>query len=112
MKRAFNLCNVLTDFTREELDAIYYYVAVRSILHKLTRGDAPDAEQMNAHVAKMVQDAVQSEGIDELFSAQAEIASDVADLFSEEYLERIRRIKLPNTRIKVLQQLITILIPN
>ena len=107
MKRAFNLCNVLTDFTQEELDAIYYYVAVRSILHKLTRGDAPDAEQMNAHVAKMVQDAVRSEGIDELFSAQAEIASDVADLFSEEYLERIRRIKLPNTRIKVLQQLLT-----
>lgn len=106
MSKAFNLCNSGKDFTEYELDLIHYYKAVRSILFKLTKGDAPDTDTMNAHVREMLEGAIQSEGVEEVFSTNTDINSEAVDLFSQEYLERIRRIKLPNTKVKILTQLL------
>ena len=60
---------------------------------------------MNEKVRKMIQDAIQSEGIEELFSQEKEIKTRVVDLFSEEYLEKIRRIPYINTKVKLLAKL-------
>ena len=106
LSKAFNLCNSGKDFTNYELDLIHYYKAVRSILFKLTHGDAPDTDTMNAHVQKMLEDAIKSEGVEEVFSTDADVNADAVDLFSDEYLTRISRIKLPNTKIKILTQLL------
>ena len=106
MSKAFNLCNSGKDFTKYELDLIHYYKAVRSILFKLTKGDAPDTDTMNAHVREMLEGAIQSEGVEEVFSTDTDMDAEAVDLFSEEYLERIRRIKLPNTKVKILAQLL------
>ena len=106
MSKAFNLCNSAKDFTRYELDLIHYYKAVRSILFKLTKGDAPDTDTMNAHVQKMLEDAIRSEGVEEVFSTGTDFNADAVDLFSDEYLKRISRIKLPNTKVKILTQLL------
>ena len=106
LTKAFNLCNSGKDFTKDELNQIHYYQAVKSILYKLTKGDAPDIDTMNDHVSKMMQEAIKSEGIDELFSKEKNIDAKSVDLFSDEYLERINRIALPNTKIKILSQLL------
>ena len=106
MSKAYNLCNSGKDFTSKELDLIHYYKAVRSILYKLIKGDAPDTDTMNAHVQKMLEAAIQSEGVEEVFSTDTSVDAEAVDLFSEEYLARISRIKLPNTRIKILTQLL------
>ena len=106
MSKAFNLCNSAKDFTKYEIDLVHYYKAVRSILFKLTKGDAPDTDTMNSHVRKMLEDAIKSEGVEEVFSTEAEINSKVVDLFSDDYLLEIYRIKLPNTRVKILAQLL------
>ena len=106
MTRAFNLCNSCKDFSRIELDVIHYYQAVRSILFKLIKGDAPDIDTMNAHVEKMLQDAIQSDGVQEILTTDIDINAESVDLFSDEYLTRISRIKLPNTKAKILMQLL------
>ena len=106
LSKAFNLCNSGKDFTAYELDLIHYYKAVRSILFKLTKGDAPDTDTMNAHVQKMLEDAIKSDGVEELFSTDTDMDAEAIDLFSEEYLERISRMKLPNTKVKILTQLL------
>jgi len=106
LSKAFNLCNSGKDFTKYELDLIHYYKAVRSILFKLTKGDAPDTDTMNAHVQKMLEDAIKSEGVEEVFSTDKDMDSEAVDLFSDEYLTRISRIKLPNTKVKILAQLL------
>ncbi len=106
LSKAFNLCNSGKDFTKYELDLIHYYKAVRSILFKLTKGDAPDTDTMNAHVQKMLEEAIKSEGVEEVFSTDKDIDAEAVDLFSDEYLTRISRIKLPNTKIKILAQLL------
>ena len=104
LKQAFDLCVSSDEITDEEKDLVHFYVAVRSILFKLTKGDAPDISQMNAKVQKMIEEAIQSDGIEELFEAGAHVETDV---FSDEYLEKISQIKLPNTKIKILQRLLS-----
>ena len=106
LSKAFNLCNSSKDFTKYELDLIHYYKAVRSIVFKLIRGDAPDTDTMNAHVRAMLEGAIQSEGVEEVFSTDTDVDAEAVDLFSEDYLERINRIKLPNTKIRILTQLL------
>ena len=106
LSKAFNLCNSSKDFTKYELDLIHYYKAVRSIVFKLIKGDAPDTDTMNAHVRAMLEGAIQSEGVEEVFSTDTDVDAEAVDLFSEDYLERISRIKLPNTKIRILTQLL------
>lgn len=106
LSKAFNLCNSGKDFSKYELDLIHYYKAVRSILFKLTKGDAPDTDIMNTHVREMLEGAIQSEGVEEVFSTDTDVNAEAVDLFSNEYIERISRIKLPNTKIKILSQLL------
>ena len=106
LSKAFNLCNSSKDFTTSELDLIHFYKAVRSILFKLTKGNAPDTDTMNEHVRRMLEGAIESEGIEEVFSTSANVSADTADLFSDEYIRRIARITLPNTKVKILTQLL------
>lgn len=104
MKLAFNLCSASDKFTDEDKDYIHFYCGVRSILFKLTKGDAPDIAQMNARVREMLEGAIQSDGIEELFETGKHIS---VDIFSDEYMDKINAIQLPNTKIKILQRLLT-----
>lgn len=104
MKQAFNLCSSSEQFTNTDIEKVHFYQAVRSVLFKLTKGDAPDTFQMNAKVRKLLDEAIQSDGIEELFEAGKHI--DV-DLFSDEYMARIEKITMPNTKIKALQRLLS-----
>ena len=103
MKQAFNLCTSSEKFTSTDRDYIAFYCAVRSILFKLTKGKAPDMAQMNARVRELLEGAIQSDGIEELFETGKHIS---IDIFSDEYMDKINAIKLPNTKIKILQRLL------
>ncbi|MBR1478688.1 MAG: type I restriction endonuclease subunit R [Lachnospiraceae bacterium] len=103
MKQSYNLCSGSDAFTDKEIERIHFYQAVRSVLFKLTKGEAPDIAQMNAKVRKLLEGAIQSDGIEELFETGKHI--DI-DIFSDEYLLRIEKITLPNTKIKALQRLL------
>lgn len=106
MSKAFKLCNGSKDFSNAELDKIHYYMSVRSIIFKLTKGNAPDINQMNNTVKEMVQQAIQSTGVEELFFEGKELNSKIIDLFDDEYINKINSINLPNTKVKILQQLL------
>lgn len=103
MKQAFNLCSSSDKFSNIDKDYIHFYCAVRSILFKLTKGDAPDISQMNARVREMLEGAIQSDGIEELFETGKHIS---VDIFSDKYMDKIDAIQLPNTKIKILQRLL------
>lgn len=103
MKQAYNLCSSSDKFSDKETDYIHFYSAVRSILFKLTKGDAPDITKMNARVREMVAEAIHSDGVEELFEAGKHI--DV-DIFSDEYIAKVNSIPLPNTKVKILQRLL------
>lgn len=105
LKAAYDICCGSDDLDQTKRDYIHFYIAVRSIVFKLTKGNAPDLAQMNAKVREMIKEALQSDGVEEIFKLGEDGAAGV-DLFSDDYLEKISKIKLPNTRIKLLQQLL------
>ncbi|WP_026706627.1 type I restriction endonuclease subunit R [Flavobacterium soli] len=106
LKAAYDICVGSEELDQSERDYTHFYLAVRSIVFKLTRGDAPDTAQMNARVREMIKDALESEGVEEIFKLGHETVTE-QDLFDEAYLEKIDKIKLPNTKIKLLQQLLS-----
>jgi len=106
LKAAYDICAGNENLSQAERDYTHFYLAVRSIVLKLTKGDAPDTEQMNARVREMVKEALESDGVQEIFKL-GDDEDNHQDLFDEDYLNKINKIKLPNTRIKLLQQLLT-----
>ena len=105
LKVAYDICAGSEKLIQIERDTTHFYLAVRSIIAKLTRGDAPDTAQMNSKVREMIKDALQSDGVEEIFKLGNDDESE-QDLFDEDYLAKIEKIKLPNTKIKLLQQLL------
>lgn len=105
LKAAYDICAGSEQLSNEERDYTHFYLAVRSIIYKLTKGNAPDTAQMNAKVREMIKEALQSEGVEEIFKLGNEAETE-QDIFDENYLAKIDKIKLPNTKIKLLQQLL------
>jgi type I restriction enzyme R subunit len=105
LKAAYDICAGSEQLTQLERDYTHFYLAVRSIIFKLTKGNAPDTAQMNAKVREMIKEALQSDGVEEIFKLGGEDETE-QDIFDEDYLAKIDKIKLPNTKIKLLQQLL------
>lgn len=105
LKAAYDICAGSEQLTQVERDYTHFYLAVRSIVFKLTKGNAPDTAQMNVRVREMIKDALQSEGVQEIFKLGDDNETE-QDIFDEDYLAKIDKIKLPNTKIKLLQQLL------
>ncbi len=105
LKAAYDICAGSEKLTQLERDYTHFYLAVRSIVFKLTKGNAPDTAQMNAKVREMINEALQSDGVEEIFKLGDEAETE-QDIFDEDYLAKIEKIKLPNTKIKLLQQLL------
>ena len=111
MSSAYSLCSSSESVTKEEVDDIHFFKAVRSIIYKLVKGESPDATKMNAHVANLIKQAFLSEQVEEItsvgFGADVQI-----DVLSEEYLERLKRINLENTKVKLIEKLLRQVIDN
>ena len=103
LKAAYDICCASDEFGTKERDEIHFYLAIKSIIHKLTRADAPDTAQMNAKVREMIQEALDSDGVEEIYAMGEK---EQVNIFDEDYLAKVEKIKLPNTRIKLLQKLL------
>ena len=105
LKAAYDICCGSNLLSQNEKDYVHLYSAIRSIIFKLTKGDAPDAARMNTKVQEMIAEALKSDGVEELFKL-GEDSSEI-DIFDPDYMEKIEKIKLPNTKFKLLQQLLS-----
>lgn len=105
LKAAYDICVGSEKLKQPERDHTHFYLAVRSIVFKLTKGNAPDTAQMNARVREMIKDALQSDGVEEIFRL-GDPSETEQDIFDKDHLAKIDKIKLPNTKIKLLQQLL------
>ncbi len=105
LKAAYDICSGSEGISQAERDRIHFYLAVRSIVFKLTKGNAPDTAQMNARVREMITEALKADGVEEIFKL-GEDTAEATNIFDDDYLAKIEKIKLPNTKIKLLQQLL------
>ncbi|MCK4501455.1 MAG: DUF3387 domain-containing protein [Desulfuromonadales bacterium] len=105
LKAAYDICSGSEELTLAERNKIHFYLAVRSIVFKLTKGNAPDIARMNERVRKMIANALQATGVEEIFKL-GDDKTGVIDIFDTDYLAKIEKIKLPNTKVKLLQHLL------
>ena len=64
--RSYMICFPSGELTDAETSKAQFYLAIRSIIYKQTKGDAPDAEVMNSVVEEMVKDAITCTGIENI----------------------------------------------
>ncbi len=105
LKTAYNNCTYSDNISKDERDRMYFYVAVRSVIVKLTHPDKPDVSQMNAKVREMLERAIISDDVIQLITTTEEMDESTIDLLSDEYLERIKKVPGLNTKFKLLQRL-------
>ncbi|MAD77093.1 MAG: type I restriction endonuclease [Rheinheimera sp.] len=105
LKAAYDVCCGSEKINENERNHIHFYLAIRSIIYKFTKGEAPDTAQMNAKVREMISEALQSDGVKEVFKLGNEDGGEI-DIFNDDYIAKIEKIKLPNTKIKILQQML------
>ena len=107
LRSAYDLCCSSEEISEAERDYIHFYFAIKAIIQKLTKGDAPDTAQMNERVRLMIQEALISDGVEEIFKLDKNDPKNNAEIFSDEYMAKIDKITLPNTKIKLLQKLLS-----
>jgi len=105
LKSAYDICVGSEALTKAHKDKIHYYLAIRTIIFKITTGGAPDVEQMNQKVRDLVKDALMSDGVEEIFKLGDNTDGEI-DIFDEDYLAKLEVIKQPNTKLELLQQLL------
>ncbi len=104
LKSAYNLCSNNDEITERDREDIHFFTGVRAIIFKLTKGNAPDIAQMNQRVSQMIEEALQSDGVEEI--AQVNADSKHLDVLSEDYMARLEKLKQPNTKVKLMERLL------
>lgn len=105
LNQAFKMCSSSELITKKEREQKLFFSSVRAIIFKSTHGEAPDVEEMNIHVRKLMQAAMESSGVEEVVKIVENKQGDL-DLFDPAHLERIEQIQLPNLRLKLLERLL------
>lgn len=102
MKSAYEICFPSGELTGRETATAQFYMAIRSIIYKQTKGTAPDAEVMNGIVEDMVREALTCTGIENVVDPQ----QSSVDLFSDEFVKELKQIKMPITKFNALLKLV------
>ena len=101
LKSVYMICFPSGELSDTETSKAQFYLAIRSIIYKQTKGDAPDAEIMNRVVEDMVREAITCTGIENIVDDHKQV-----DLFSEDFLLELQSVKMPITRFNALLKLL------
>lgn len=105
-KKAFDVCIGHDEITESEVEHLHYFMCVRSIIFKMTLGDTPDITLMNKKVSELVNKAISSTYSGKVFNFEEQPSDDVQFLFSDEFLDKLKKIPYPHTRYQALVKLL------
>lgn len=100
MRAAFDICQPSGELGEEESALAQCFMAVAGFVRKMNgtdAPDAPDADTMNIQVAKMVEEALKYNKVENVL----ELGRD-EELFTPEYFESLADVKLPATKLELL----------
>ena len=100
LHNATTLCRSL--LTQEEKVTVAYFDVVRAMIVKLTAPGKITKREINERISTLLQQSIKVEGVINLFGDHKEKFS----LFSEEFMEDLRRMKEKNLAVQLLQKLL------
>ena len=101
LKSAYQICFPSGELSDHETAMSQFYMAIRSIVYKQTKGDAPDAEMMNEVVEDMVRRAISCTGVESMIDVDGP-----EDLFGEDAIAELNAMKMPITKFNALMKLV------
>lgn len=105
-KKAFDVCIGHDEITDKEVEHLHYFMCVRSVIFKMTIGDTPDTTLMNRKVSELVNRAISSTYSGKEFNFDEQPTDDIQFLFSDEFVDKLKKIPYPNTRYQALVKLL------
>lgn len=105
-KRAYNICIGHNQISNEEIECLNYFLCIRSMIFKMTKNNTPDTTLMNKKIEDLVNKAISSTYDANLLDFDNNKIDDTQNIFSDEFLEKIEKIKYPNTKYQALVKLL------
>lgn len=96
LRAAYDICQPSNVLSYKELSLSQCYMAVASYVRK-TSGEKHDVESMNRAVERMVSEALRCNSVVSILETDVE-----EQIFSAEFTEQLKDIKLPATRLELL----------
>ncbi|MDO5035776.1 MAG: HsdR family type I site-specific deoxyribonuclease [Porphyromonas sp.] len=100
LRAAYDICQPSNVLSHDELSLSQCYMAVASYVRK-TSGEKHDVESMNRAVERMVSEALRCNSVVSILDTDVE-----EQIFSPDFIERIKNIKLPATRLELLVKML------
>ena len=97
MRSAYDICQPSGVLGEEESALAQCFMAIAGFVRKMSGTSELDADSMNRHVAKMVEEALKYNKVESILESGEE-----EDLFSPEYFERLSSVKMPASKLELL----------
>lgn len=101
MRAAFDICQPSGELGEEESALAQCFMAIAGFVRKMSGTSDVDAETMNKAVAKMVEEALKYNEVENVFKSGTQ-----EDIFSPEYFEKLSDVKMPATKLEMLVKML------
>lgn len=97
MRAAYDICQPSGELEEAESALAQCFMAIAGFVRKMSGTSEVDAETMNRHVAKMVEEALRYNEVESVLEN-----GEQEDIFSAEYFERLSDVKMPASKLELL----------
>ena len=97
MRAAYDICQPSGELGEEESALAQCFMAIAGFVRKMSGTSEVDADTMNRHVAKMVEEALRYNEVESVLEE-----GDQEDIFSPEYFDRLADVKMPASKLELL----------
>ncbi len=97
MRAAYDICQPSGELANDEALLAQCFMAVAGLVRKINSTAELDTDIMNRNVAKMVEEALKYNKVENIFDDKPE-----EEIFSPEYLEQLQDIKMPASKLELL----------
>ena len=97
MRAAHDICQPSGELGDEESALAQCFMAIAGFVRKMSGTSEVDADTMNRHVAKMVEEALRYNEVESVLDE-----GDQEDIFSPEYFEKLSDVKMPASKLELL----------
>lgn len=101
MRAAFDICQPSGELGEEESALAQCFMAIAGFVRKMSGTSEVDAETMNRHVARMVEEALKYNEVESVLED-----GEQEDIFSPEYFEKLSDVKMPASKLELLVKML------
>ena len=101
MRAAYDICQPSGELGEEESALAQCFMAIAGFVRKMSGTSEVDADAMNHHVAKMVEEALKYNKVESVLED-----GEQEDIFSPEFFEKLSDVKMPASKLELLVKLL------